>query len=89
MRGHTYVEVVADGVDLLAGPLAEPVAPHLVQHLIHLPRQAPLLFPAPGIRLELPRIERIRFWIAGIAGEMDGDGKAAAATYWTPIYAFQ
>jgi hypothetical protein len=46
---RAYVEVVADGVDLLAGPLAEPVAPHLVQHLVHLPSWPPLLLPAPQI----------------------------------------
>jgi len=36
-------DVVADGVDFLAGPFAEPVAPHLVEHLIH----APLLSLSP------------------------------------------
>ena len=50
-----YIELVADGVDLLlAGPLAEPVAPHLVQHLVHLHSSPPLLFPIPQISLELP-----------------------------------
>lgn len=39
----TYADVVADGVDFLAGPFAEPVAPHLVEHLIH----APLLSLSP------------------------------------------
>lgn len=77
-----YVEVVADGVDLLAGPLAEPVAPHLVQHLVHLP----LLSSSPP-RIRAPSPPRAAsnrpdsVWIAGIGGS---DGvESAAATYRT------
>ena len=47
----TFVEVVAHGVDLLDGPLAESVAPHLVKHLVHLPSSA---FPRPSSQLRAP-----------------------------------
>jgi hypothetical protein len=50
-RAGTYADVIADGIDFLAGPLAEPVAPHLVEHLIHAPLLSlslPLRFGADG-----------------------------------------
>lgn len=34
---EAYVDIIADGVDLLVGLLAKPVRTHLVQYLIHVP----------------------------------------------------
>jgi len=76
-RPGTYADVIADGVDFLAGPLAEPVAPHLVEHLIHAPsplspflNSLPLRFGADG-SLESNRGEKI--------GERDGTAEGAAS----------
>lgn len=41
-RNRAHIEVVSDGIDLLGGFLVEPVAPDLVQYLIHLSLLSPL-----------------------------------------------
>lgn len=54
----THADVAADGVDLLVGPLAEPVAAHLVEYLVHALSPTSSLPFAPQIRT--PRLDPVR-----------------------------
>lgn len=51
---RAYVDIIADGGDLLGGLLAEPVGARLVQNLIHAVSLCFLFSPTAGLRWEKP-----------------------------------
>lgn len=67
-----YVDIIADGGDLLGGLLAEPVGARLVQNLIHAVSLCFLFSPTAGLRWEKPiKIVEISRARKGPAGGRD------------------